>query len=72
MAYNFLKTRIEEKIYPQKFLDVLGDIEEIIEEIDNNGMLTRWKGFENLSNKSLLNKVGINMENKGFYFIASL
>ena len=72
MAYNFLKTRIEEKIYPQKFLDVLGDIEEIIEEIDNNGMLTRWKGFENLSNKSLLNKVGINMENKGFGFIASL
>lgn len=35
-------------------------------------MLARWKGFENLSNKSLLNKVGVNMENQGFNFIACL
>lgn len=35
-------------------------------------MLARWKGFENLSNKTLLNKVGVSMENKGFNFIATL
>lgn len=35
-------------------------------------MLARWKGFENLTNKSLLNKVGVNLENKGFNFIANL
>lgn len=35
-------------------------------------MLTRWKGFESITNKSLLNKVGINMENRGFNFIATL
>lgn len=72
MAFNFLKMRIQQKTFPQKFLQVLSDIEEVIQEIDKNGMLTRWKGFENLSNKSLLNKVGVNMENKGFYFLANL
>lgn len=35
-------------------------------------MLARWKGFENLTNKSLLNKVGVNIDNKGFNFIATL
>jgi len=50
----------------------LVDIEEILDDIENNGMLTRWKGFENLSNKSLLNKVGTNLESNGFNFIANL
>jgi hypothetical protein len=35
-------------------------------------MIARWKGFENLSNKSLLNKVGLGLENPGFNFIATL
>lgn len=72
MAYNFLKLRIEEKIFPYRFLETLSDIEEVMEEIETNGMIARWKGFESLSNKSLLNKVGINLENKGFNFIASI
>lgn len=45
MAYNFLRARIEEKVFPQKFLEALADIEDILEEIQNNGMLARWKGF---------------------------
>ena len=72
MAYNFLRLRIEEKVFPHKFLEVLNDIEEVLEEIEGNGMVARWKGFENLSNKSLLNKIGVNLDNKGFNFIASL
>ena len=72
MAYNFLKLRIEEKVFPHKFLEVLNDIENVLQEIQTNGMIARWKGFENLSNKSLLTKVGVNMDNKGFNFIACL
>ena len=72
MAYNFLRLRIEEKVFPHKFLEVLNDIEEVLEEIEGNGMVARWKGFENLSNKSLLNKIGVNLDNKGFNFIANL
>ena len=30
MAYNFLKLRIEEKVFPHKFLEVLNDIENVL------------------------------------------
>lgn len=33
MAYNFLKLRIEEKVFPHKFLEILNDIEDVLEEI---------------------------------------
>lgn len=72
MAYNFLKTRIEERVFPYRFLEALDNIEDILDDIEENGMLTRWKGFESISNKSLLNKVNTNLENKGFNFLATL
>ncbi len=45
MAYNFLRLRIEDKSFPHRFLEALSNIEEILEEIEVNGMLARWKGF---------------------------
>ena len=45
MAYNFLKQRIEERIFPQQFLETLNDIEDVLDEIERNGMIARWKGF---------------------------
>ena len=43
----------------------------MLEEIERNGMIARWKGFENLTNKSLLQKIG-DVNNKGFNLIANL
>ena len=31
MAYNFLRLRIEEKVFPHKFLEILNDIESVLE-----------------------------------------
>ena len=45
MAYNFLKLRIQEKVFPHRFLETLSDIEVVLEEIESNGMIARWKGF---------------------------
>ena len=35
-------------------------------------MVARWKGFESLTNKSLLQKVGGAVNNRGFNMIATL
>ena len=45
MAYNYIRNRIEEETLPQWFLEELKDIEEILKEIEGNGMVARWKGF---------------------------
>ena len=74
MAYNFIRTRVLEETLPQSFIDQLMNIEEILRDIESNGMVARWKGFELMSNKNLLNKlVGASTTDlsQGFNFIAN-
>lgn len=72
-AYDFLRTRTEEGSFPRNFLTYLMDIESILEEIERNSMVSRWKGFQNIANKSILNKIGNNpIRSQGFDFIATI
>jgi hypothetical protein len=45
MVYNFLRVRMEDKNFPHRFIESLNNIEEILEEVEKNGMVARWKGF---------------------------
>jgi hypothetical protein len=60
-SYNYIKSLIQEsgKVFPQEFVGLLeSDLQELLEEVDSSGIMTRWKGFEKLiQNKSLVQKI---------------
>ena len=60
-SYIYMKSLIQEsgKVFPQEFLGILEvDLQELLEEVDSSGIMTRWKGFEKLiQNKSLVQKI---------------
>ena len=50
---------------------VLGSMQSILDEIEENGILNRWKGFDNMSSKNLLTKIET-PKSRGFDFISTL
>ena len=77
-SYSYLKSLIEsrERSFPQDFINILEmDLQELLEEVEESGIMTRWKGFENLiNNKSLLQKINSisSLNAKAFEFLSIL
>lgn len=44
-ALEYIKQKVQDKSFPRDMLDALSDIETILDEVENNGIVNRWKGF---------------------------
>jgi hypothetical protein len=69
---TFLRSKTKDSEFPRIYLQHLRDADAIVEEIWSNQMLTRWMSFNNMSNKTLLSKIGSSHLNRGFELLAYL
>jgi hypothetical protein len=68
---NFINTKMVEGAFPRNFQQCLKDIDSVIEEIEQNQMLERWKSFNKMANEAILDKISGSI-NRGFEFMAYL
>jgi hypothetical protein len=53
-SLEFIKAKISEGTFPKNYLGCLRDIESVIDEINANQMLDRWKSFNRIADSQLL------------------